>query len=96
MIPNFLDSAVRRSRFQETSDSGNLPVARLVHQVQHHVVRLAMDIFLTGTVKVKLRQLVALIAEDEKIAATGCVVVHPDRMTVVDDVLERTAVIFKA
>ena len=55
MFPKLLNGGVRAARLQQNRDCGNLPVAGLVHQVDHHVVLLTVNVLFTGTMKVELR-----------------------------------------
>jgi hypothetical protein len=54
MFPNPLNGGIRAARLQQNSDSGNLSIAGFVHQVDHHIVWLALNILFTGAVKVEL------------------------------------------
>ena len=84
MFPNLLNGGVRPACFQENCDSGNFPVAGFVHQVDHHIVWLTLKVLFAGTVKVELRELVALASRNQKTSAfRGVAVVHSDRVAVV-------------
>ena len=85
MFPKLLNCGVRASRLQKNRDPNNPPVAGLVHKMCHHIVRLAVNVLLAGTVKVELRQLVALVADNHKVSASrGVVVVHSNGVAVVN------------
>src|SRR6202034_4184539 len=75
--------------------NGDLPVAALVHQLQHHRVWFAVDVFLTGPMKVELDQLILRVAHRQEIAGTSGRVVDPDSDSVVVD-RERTAPVVEA
>ena len=88
MIPKSLDGCVRASRSYKHRDSSDLSVVGLVHQVNLHLVWLALNVFFTGVVKVELRKLVALILGEHEVAISG-MVVYSDRVTVVDHIFKR-------
>ena len=70
---------------QQNRDSGDFPVAGLVHSVNHHIVWLTLNVLFAGTVKVELRQLVPPASRNQKVSAVQSVlVVHPDGVAVVN------------
>jgi hypothetical protein len=52
-LPKLLNRDICAARLQKNCDAGNLPVAGFVHQVQPHIVWLAVDALFAGTVKVE-------------------------------------------
>jgi hypothetical protein len=55
MFPKLVNSAIRAACLEKNCDSGNLAVAGLVHQVDHHIEWLAVNALFAGAVKVELR-----------------------------------------
>ena len=70
MLPNLLNGGVGAARLQKNCDSGDFPVAGFVHQMDHHIVWLTVNVLFAGTVKVELRQLVALVSHNQKVPAS--------------------------
>ena len=96
VIPNSLNEGVESPCFQKDRDADDLSVSTLMHQMQHHVVRFAIHILFTGSVKVELRKLVALITHHEVASAPGwIVIIHPYGVRVVDDVVQRLGCILE-
>jgi hypothetical protein len=89
VIPELLNGPVHTAGLHQDRHAGDLSIVRLVHQVDDHVERLAMNVFLAGPVKVELGEPVALAADDEDAPGPfGVVVIDPDRLAVVDQVLQ--------
>lgn len=63
--------------------------------MDHHVVRLAVNVLFAGTVKVKLGKLITLVSHYQKAPASRCVVVHTDRVAAVNNP-ERAAFVFES
>src|SRR5580658_8275218 len=95
MAPELLDCRVRLARLDEHRDRRDLPVARLMHEVNHHLGGLAVNVLLARMVKMKLRQLIALVADNEKVSASGRRVVHADGMAIVDHIADGAALVLK-
>src|SRR5271155_4389140 len=97
MIPNLLDGGVRPARLKKNCDPGHFPVAVLMHQVDFHIVWLSVNVLFAGTVKVELRELVTLFSNNQKVSTSrGVVIVHSDRVAVVNYIFEWPAFIFKS
>jgi hypothetical protein len=95
MFPKLLNGGVRAATLEKNCHRGHFPVAGRMHQVNDHIVGLAVDVLLAGTVKVELRQLVALIAHNQEIAISRRVIDSHRRMAVVDN-SQRTAFVFES
>jgi hypothetical protein len=83
-FPNLLNGGVGAARFQKNCDAGNTAFAGFVHQVEHHIVWLTLNVFFAGTVKVELRESVALVSHNQKVSACRGVVVHSYCVAVVN------------
>src|ERR1700722_15366129 len=64
MLPKLLNDGIRAASLEKNSDSSNLAVAGLVHQVGYHIVGLTVSGFFAGMVKVELRQFVTLVSHE--------------------------------
>jgi hypothetical protein len=54
MFPNPLNGPVRSACLQKNCHTNHLPLARLIHQVHHHVGWFAANVLFAGMVKVEL------------------------------------------
>src|ERR1700739_288616 len=91
MIPDLLNGRIRSARFQKNCHTNYLRVAGLVHQVRNHIVWFSVNVLLTGMMEVKLRKLVGLVSDDQKVPGSrGVMVIHANRVSVVHQIFKRT------
>jgi len=88
-IPQGLHQRILRAFAEQHRYHGQLAFRVFVHQVRHHRIAAAIDLFFARLVEVELQQVVAL-AVDRDAAAWG--VVHLDGMAVVENLQRRRAV----
>ena len=90
MFPNPSNGRVRSPWLEKNCDSNDLPVAGLIHQVRHHIEALTVNVLFARTMKVELRKLVALVSHNQEASGSRrVVVVHADRVSVVNQIFER-------
>src|SRR5271156_3806554 len=94
MVPKLVNNRIRAAGLQKHCDCGNLSVVRLVHQMRYHIEWLAVNVFFARMMKVELRQLVALVAHNQKVSISRGIV-HSDRRVAVVNDSERAASVFE-
>src|SRR3954466_8371718 len=90
MAPDFLDGRILRPVSHQDSDNGDLSTIVDMHQMEHHVVDFAPNVFLTRPMKMKVLKLIFLVSHDEP---TSRGVANLNRMTVIGDSQGRLSVL---